>query len=143
MLAIVLMVGFGTQSSHAAVICIDLQGACNDYKLFISPDTGGGIRAVNGYEYGCGQNDRGISGTMRVTPTSKIFTLTGSNLNGSTLKIEYYSIDKITKTGLGGWSYNNGTYWNGVGTYSIVPCPLPGAGSVEAAEMTEPDTSNP
>jgi hypothetical protein len=144
-LALVVMVGFGVRSSYAGVICIDDVSSCNDFKLFISPDTGGGIKEVHGYEYGCGYDDRGVSGSMKMTPTSKHFTLTGSYINGSQLGIFYINIDKATNTGTGGWSYNNGTYWSGTSSYSIVPCPKVGAGAglFEADEITEPDTANP
>jgi hypothetical protein len=142
MLAILVMVGFGVQSSHAGVICFDAVNSCNDLKLFISPDRGGNIREVHGHEYGCGLDDRGFSGSMKITPTSKHYTLTGQISNGSALVAWYINIDKVTKTGPGSFSMHNDAYTSGAANFSIVPCPV-GGSALEAAEITEPDMLKP
>jgi hypothetical protein len=119
-LALVAMVGLVVRSLDAGVICIDEVGYCNDVKIFISPDTAGSIKEIHGYEYGCGYYDRGISGSMEVTSTSKHFTLLGS-YSGSLVKVLYIHINKATNTGTGNWNYIGRT--SGTADFGIVPCP--------------------
>ena len=143
-LALVVIVGFAVRGSHAGAICIDEVGYCNDIKLFINPHGAGKglkINEVHGYEYGCGWDDRGISGSMKETSTTKYFTLLGS-YSGTLVKILYFYIDKLTNTGAGTWTYIGGTA--GTANFNIVECPTIGITSAEAmAEsheaMAEPD----
>jgi hypothetical protein len=139
-LALVVVVGFAVQTSHAGVICIDIETYCNDLKLFIDPDTGGGIKGVHGYEYGCGYDDRGVVGTLRVTATSKLFMLNKSYWGGTLSGVEFINIDKLTKTGTGTYTYDNGS--TGSANYTIVPCPKAGV-SLLSEEITEPDAVTP
>ena len=138
-LAFLVVVGLGLRSSQAGVVCIDIESYCNDLKLFISPDTSAKIKEVHGYEYGCGYEDRGVFGTMRVTSTSKLFILGGS-YGGTLSKVEFINIDKLTQTGTGTYTYSNGS--TGTVNYFIVPCPT-GAGLLLSEEMTEPDAATP
>jgi hypothetical protein len=143
-LALVAIVGFAVRGSDAGPICIDEVGYCNDLKLFINPHGAGKglkINEVHGYEYGCGYDDRGISGSMKETSTTKYFTLVGS-YSGTMAKILYFYIDKHTNTGAGTWTYIGLS--GGSTNFNIVECPATGITSGEAMaeaheEMAEPD----
>jgi hypothetical protein len=136
-LCFVVVSGIFIASSEAAQVCFDIASFCNDMKLItsdVAPD--GSVTAIYGYEYGCGQDDRTCSGSMRKSGTHKIYTFTCSYNNGSQVKSESIDYDKATGTATGGWNYNGGT--PGTASYTKVSC-----ASVTSlgTSATEPDSS--
>ena len=136
-LAVCLMAG----SIHAATICIDNIGYCNDVKLTYS-DQEGSIIDAYGYEYGCGYNDRLVSGSIHLVGNTAYIGLTGAANSAAapnpTLMVKVYTINISTMTGTEAWSYNNGAYWNGTSNVTVSSC-SPTENPV--ANLNDPDAS--
>ena len=125
--------------SFAGAVCVDLEGYCNDVKIYTTNDYSGKLVSVYGYEYGCNQPGRAFTGVLIKSSTTKQYILTGNWNNASQVGALNITIDKLTKTGTGYWTYNGS---GNSGTYTVVPCPagMYPAG-FEALEITEPDAS--
>jgi hypothetical protein len=135
MVAIVISMLMVAGESKAGVFCLDLQSGCNDIKLFMS-DRDGEITEVHGYEYGCGDESRGLSGVKIKSGTHRYYNLSGSYNDGSQVASISIDYDRVSDTYSGSWSYISDTVIEGSGTYTRVPCP-----SAETIELqfSEPD----
>ena len=119
------------------VICLDQTSYCNDAKL-VYQNLGGGFFALNGYEYGCGHDDRIIDGTMRKEGNTLYIaytTISGTSTTTPFIGQVYAEVDLGTKTGNGLWAWHYGGYHHGTTPVKIVPCP------VSAVEVGEPDSA--
>jgi len=139
-LTIVFCIFIMAWQSNAGVLCLDAQGSCNDLKLFVSDRTGE-IAKINGYEYGCGDPSRGLTGTKLWSGTHRYFNLTGTYNDAS--QVASISIDYNTASGVysGSYSYISDSYLSGSTTYVQVPCPSAAseAKELEAFNGDEPD----
>lgn len=130
-------------SAFAQGVCINV-GACNDY-FFQATKTTSDTWAIDGYEYGCGQDDRLASGVIRLNNGVYNVGFTGANrlfdfgqsviwsgsFDGSfngTYDVQYLYMSNGTVTGHGA-----------SGTITVTLCSDPAA----PVAITDEDTSLP
>jgi len=135
--AIAFSVLMAAGQSNAGVLCLNRPTSCNDIKLFLS-DREGEIVEIHGYEYGCGDPSRGLSGVKINSGTHRYFNLSGSYNTGS--QVASISIDLDTASGIysGSWSFISDVVITGSGPYQPVPCPAASSGSAKL-EASEPN----
>jgi hypothetical protein len=74
MMAVLLMAGVASATPATApegpgtdaTWIIDIDGFCNDVEIALSGSSQGGFYPVTGWEFGCGYQDRQVTGTARV-----------------------------------------------------------------------------
>jgi hypothetical protein len=107
------------------VKCIDEQGYCNDVKVIFNR-VASGFYTVNGYEYGCGYDDRILDGTARVSGGKVYISLTVVTSTSTATPFigqRFYEITLSTQTGTGTWAWHyDGYHWGSVDV-SFVSCP--------------------
>lgn len=122
MIAILTSMLMVTGQSNAGVLCLDRPTSCNDIKLFLS-DRDGEITEIHGYEYGCGDPSRGLSGVKIKSGTHRYFNLSGSYNDGSQVASISIDFDTVSETYSGSWSFISDAVITGTGPYQRVPCP--------------------
>jgi hypothetical protein len=113
-------------ATAGGVLCLDTIGNCNDVKLVYDNTSGAGIFSVTGYEYGCGQPERSLDGSARVSgDTVYVAYTTMVSTSAATPRIGQYNAQLSLGT-LGGpyqYAYHYEGYHHGSGTMVAVPCP--------------------
>ncbi len=128
-----------TLGAGGGCLSLDQIGWCNDAKLCYQ-SVGGGMYSLTGYEYGCGEVDRLIFGSMRVVDnTLQIAYTTLCPLSCYTPYIGQASaqIPLVAPfTGPLQWAWHYDGYHWGDGTAKIIAC-----GAVTGAVSGEDDSS--
>jgi hypothetical protein len=110
----------------AGILCLDTEGTCNDVKLVYDNTSGPGFFSVTGYEYGCGQPERSLDGSARVSGDTVYVEYTSMvSTSAATPRIGQYNL-QLSLGALGGpyqYAYHYEGYHHGSGTMVAVPCP--------------------
>jgi hypothetical protein len=135
--------------AQAQGYCFNNVAACND--IYFELGSGVGAQTLTGYEYGCGQKDRLVSGTVRIVAGTAYVSLVGTGGlstvgSGSpygmviTVNAAVNVSTGSAPTGYWQYHYATGSGANGHGgtsAYSAAPC-APPAGPQPGAPM-KPD----
>lgn len=108
------------------VLCLDMSGSCNDSMLVYDETAGAGFFSVTGYEYGCGQPERGLDGSARVDGNTIYIEYTVNvSTSASTPRIGQYNVqyNKTTKSGPAQYAWHYDGYHQGADTAARVTCP--------------------
>jgi hypothetical protein len=118
-------------SAEAAggVFCLGTVGHCNDVK-FAYQYVGDSIFSLNGYEYGCGADERLVYGTMRVEDGTLYIgytIITSSSYSTPRIGQHNAQIDLATLSGPYQYAYHYDGYHEGTGTAVLIACPAASA----------------
>ena len=125
-------------AAGSGVFCLDVPG-CNDVKLAYY-SVGGGFYGLNGYEYGCGHEERLVDGTMRVEGDTVYIAYT--SICGTTTPTPRIGqinaqLDLRTLTGTAVHAYHYDGYHTGTGTAKIIACPPASAVESEGGDVAQ------
>lgn len=119
-----------------SVRCLNVDGFCNDFKLVFNQPVAG-YATLNGYEYGCGFNDRIATGSGHIVGSTLYIGFTVNQAaEGSTPRLGNWTatINRQTGAATGEYSYSYDGYHYGTATGTWGACSKDGpTGGPDAA----------
>jgi hypothetical protein len=115
-----------TGSSAKNMLCLDVEGFCNDVKIFYDLTADGKIYNINGYEYGCGHPERGLDGSARTSAgTVYLEYAIVNSISTPNPRIAQWNAQLLlgSLSGTGQYGIHYDGYHQGSASMSSVPCP--------------------